>query len=279
MGRAAAKQVPWPMEAGNMAASSRKGSGKRAAYWLRAILLLSGLLLSLPACGGVENTHTAEETLALAAAGLSGMDRYGFTVRTELLLDDEHKYETEAYEGEVVGHNSLKVWPQGGLKQLDAVGSEDARVRNPAGWLARIEKLEKSVEYVPEGTDGTKVRLRIRLAPEAARQEIAAAMRDAFEQVAGEAISTSADAVDEKRLDDPKLQRAIEQEITQSRTRLEMMLAALEAESELLIDVERSRLLPLRMEEHTLMRYGLEQGTRSENRMTFVTFEGFDGRP
>jgi hypothetical protein len=261
-----------------MASTSRKGRGRHAAGWLRTAMLLSGLLLPLAACGGIESTHTAEETLALATAGLSGIDRYGFTVRTELLLDNQHKYETEAYEGEIIGHNQLKVWPQGGVKQMDAVSSEDAQVRNPAGWLARVEKLDKTVEYVPEGADGTKIRLRIRLAPEAARQEIAAAMRDAFEQVAADAMGT-AGGEGTIQAADSKLQEAIEQEITQSRAKLEQLLAALEAESELLIDVERSRLLPLRMEERTVMQYVVGQAPRTENRATFVTFERFDGRP
>ncbi len=263
-----------------MAASLRAGRGRQAAGWLRTAALLSALLPALAACGGIESSQTAEETLAMATAGLSGIDRYGFTVRTELLLDDQHKYETEAYEGEIIGHNQLKVWPQGGVKQLDAVSGDKAKVRNPAGWLDRIEQLDKTVEYVPEGTDGKKIRLLIRLAPEAAREEVAAAMREAFEQVAAEATGTKGgDGGEKQAANSKKLQQAIEQEVTESRAKLERLLADLEAESEMLVDVERNRLLPLRMEEHTLMHYGVGQVSRTENRATFVTFERFDGRP
>ncbi len=261
-----------------MASSLRTGRGRQAEGWLRIATLLAGLLLALAACGGIESTHTAEETLAMATAGLSGIDRYGFTVRTELLLDDQHKYETEAYEGEIIGHNQVKVWPQGGVKQLDAVASELAQARNPASWLSRVERLDKTVEYVPEGSDGKTIRLRVRLAPEAAAQEIAAAMRDAFEQVAADALGADG-AEDKRQAADSKAQLAIEQELTQSRLKLEQLLNGLEAESEWLIDVERSRLLPLRVEEHTVMQYGAGQAPRTENRATIVTFQRFDGRP
>ena len=262
-----------------MTTSVRRMPGKRSATVLRLAVVWLVAVAALASCGRVERSHTAEETLALAAAGLSGTDRYGFSVRTELLLGDERMYELEAYEGEVVGHKQLKVWPKGGLKQLDAVSGDDARMRNPAGWLARVEQLDKSVEYAPEGADGSKVRLRIRLAPDAAKREMEAAMREAFEHVADEAEQLAATAGQEGRHDADALRRAYAEEIERSRTKLDRMLATLEVDSAITLDIERSRLLPVRMEETTTMRYDTESGPRSENRATFVTFEGYDGRP
>jgi len=258
-----------------MTAFARRMNRTCAAAMLRGAGFVVAVL-ALSACGSVESTRTAEETLALAAAGLSGMDRYGFNVRTEALLGDRRMYEIEAYEGEVTGHRQLKVWPRGGLKQLDAVNDGDARMRNPAGWLARVEQLDKSVEYVPEEADGSKLRLRIRLAPEAARAEISAAMREALLQVTDEADRIAAEARGENAAE---LRRALAEEVKRSRAKLERMLLTLEVDSGIELDIERSRLLPVRMEESTTMRYETEDGARSDHRVTHVAFEGYDGRP
>lgn len=246
------------------------------------LALVVWLSFTLSACGGIEEAHTPEETLALAASSLAGMDDYGFNVKTELSLGDAgNVYRSESYEGQVTGHHQLSVRLEKGLRPLAELSDEQqARYRNPAARLAELEKLGKTVSYV-RGSDPGTIQLHIQLEPDSARNELEKQVFQQFETAARQIDpSIDADASDAKEMEGANaMNAALQQEVERSRMKLREMLDTASIESELTVSIERARLLPLRMQETSVLRYRYNGRDFTERRATNVSFGGFDGRP
>lgn len=241
-------------------------------------VLIPGLLLAL-LCGGCGDPHRArspEETLAIAAAGLAGVDKYDFNVRTGLGYRQAKPYFIEEYEGRVIGHAkpTIRRASKGGESALSA---DRQQLGSPAERLAAVQKLAQSVEYADSAEKGPNLSLSILLRPDAAAQAEAAFLRAAFERSA-EAVSPETIGSGNGKADQ-RLRQAVREEIADSRRKLEAMLRTLEVEDRVYLTVDRSRMLPVRMEETVVMRYVSEGKKRVEKRVSTVTIGGFDGKP
>ncbi|HUC93380.1 MAG TPA: hypothetical protein VMS09_15390 [Paenibacillus sp.] len=254
------------------------GNGRKAGPLFHAFIwsLLPALL-----CGGCADPHRArspEETLAIAAAGLSGIDRYDFRVRTGLGYGQAQPRMTEEYEGKVIGHSKRTVrrTARGNEGAGNAKGSG---LRDPADRLSTVRKLAETVEYADPAEDGPNLTLRIRLRPDSAAEAEAASLRAEFERSAEAAGSETIRNAAGGAKADQTLRRAVREEIAASRHRLEAMLRSLEVDDVVELSVDGSRMLPVRMKETVVMRYEADGRQRTEKRVTSVTFAGFDGKP
>ena len=73
--------------------------------------------------------------------------------------------------------------------------------------------------------------------------------------------------------------RAAAEETARFRQELNRALTSLEAETNILVTIDRKTMLPLSIEETTVLRYEAGGRTRTEEWASRTTLEGFDGRP
>lgn len=225
-------------------------------------------------CAGPEADRSPSELLSVASAGLEGVDRYTFRSRTAVLSGGVELHELESYEGEIAGHAVRAVRGlSGGLMQAaDAV--------TPASRLAELAGKNAGIAYAGEAAEGC-VALRVRLSGEEAARDAKARLRRQFERAAERAKSElaggrlwggEAASADEFR-------RALEWETKRFRRELDRMLEGLEAETTVLVTIDRRVMLPLEIEEKTVLRYESGGRSRTEEQVTRTTLDGFDGKP
>lgn len=229
-------------------------------------------------CAGPADGRPPEEMLSIASSGLEGVDRYTFRSRTAVRSGGVELQELESYEGEISGHAVRMIR---GLSDGSARAAEAAAT--PAARLAELAKLEAEIDYAGEAPEGC-VALELKLSGEAAARDIRARLTRQFELAAERAASGlagadpgSADAADGADAGDAR--RAVAEETARFRRELARMLESLEAETTVLVTVDRKSMLPLALDETSALRYAAGGRTRTEEWATRTTLGGFDGRP
>lgn len=242
------------------------------------VIALIVLMFTAAGCTDPTGGRTAEHTLELAAAGLEGVDRYGFRMKTIVSTGEHNAREIESYEGEITGHAKLRIRNTATGKIMQAADLTAGK-RTPAGRLAELQRLDKTVSYASPVKGGTLL-LRIELSPHASSRDAAERIRARFERAA-EASSAAADEAGKSKAAKSKTDyaEAAAEEIEQSRRELERMLDGLQAETVALLTIDRTTLLPLKLAETTVLRYEAAGRMREEKTVTSVEFDGFNGKP
>lgn len=215
-------------------------------------------------CASREVGREPAEMLSVASAGLEGVDRYTFRSRTVVRYDGIELQELESYEGEIAGHAVRMIR---GLSGDSAWAADSAET--PASRLAELAKREAEIGFAGEAPAGC-VALRVKLSGEAAAQDIKSRLMRQFERAAEKAASgPAADG----------LRRAVADETARFKQELSRMLGGLRAETSVLVTIDRKTMLPLALEETTVLRYEAGGRMRTEERVTRMVLDGFDGRP
>jgi len=217
-------------------------------------------------CSDPAGGRSPAEVLSVASAGLEGVDRYTFRSRTAVRYEGIELQELESYEGEIAGHavRMIRGLSDGSAWAADSPETPSSRLAELAGRAAEIGFVEEA----PEGC----MLLRVKLSGEAAARDIRARLMRQFERAAVRAESGPAADVDGFR-------RAVADETARSRRELSRMLDGLKAETSVLVTIDRRMMLPLALEETSVLRYEAGGRMRTEERVTRMVLDGFDGRP
>jgi len=238
---------------------------------LGAAILLAAVQIG---CAGPETGRRPDEVLSIASAGLEGVDRYTFRTRTSVRFDGI-ELEEESYEGEIAGHavRMIRSLSDGSAKAADPAAT-------PASRLAELAKREAEVEFAEKAPAGC-VALRIKLSGEAAAEDVRERLMRQFELAAKKAESGLADgslqAADAAAAE--AYRRAVADETARFKESLTRMLKDLQAETGVLVTIDRKTMLPLQLEETTVLRYEAGGRVRTEERVTRMMLGGFDGKP
>jgi len=236
---------------------------------------LSVLLAAMQiGCAGPETDRSPSELLSVASAGLEGVDRYTFRSRTAVLSGGVELHELESYEGEIAGHAVRAIRGlSGGLAQA-------ADAETPASRLAELAGKNAGIEYAGNAPEGC-VALRVKLSGEEAARDVKARLTRQFERAAERAESEleESDLRGGEAASADKFRRALTRETKRFRRELDRLLEGLEAETTVLVTIDRRTMLPLELEEKTVLRYESGGRTRTEEQVTRTTLDGFDGKP
>lgn len=219
-------------------------------------------------CADPEGGRRPDEVLSIASAGLEGVDRYTFRARTAVRHGGIELQELESYEGEIAGH---------AVQTIRSLSDDSARTaglsaETPASRLAELARRKAEVEFADRAPEGC-VALRIRLTGEAAAQDIKSRLMRQFEHAAEKAASGLGGGTAEA------YRRAVEAETARFRQELARMLDGLQAETSAIVTIDRKTMLPVELEETAVLRYEAGGRTRTEERVTRMMLDGFDGRP
>ena len=239
-------------------------------------MALSALIAAAQAgCAGPETDRSPSEVLAIASAGLEGVDRYTFRSRTAVRAGGVELQELESYEGEIAGH---------AVRMIRSLSGNSAResdeAETPASRLAELARRKAEVGYAGKAPACCLV-LSVKLSGDEAARDVKARLTKQFEQAAKRAEEELAGAVlpdaDAGKAED--FRGAVARETERFRRELARMLEGLEAEATVLVTIDRRTMLPLSFEETVVLRYEAGGRTRTEEQVTRTTLEGFDGRP
>ncbi|MBD2871482.1 hypothetical protein [Paenibacillus arenilitoris] len=214
------------------------------------------LAVPLTACGDVAGRRSPEEWLSLSYSGLAATDQYAFTGSMSMQTADGMTFKPQLFEGKVVDHEQLTL----------QTSSEDPLHWNPVQVLGALKDEHEEVRVVGGSSDGETVTLRITEGKKASKEKWEQRLRQQLDQLMAGAPSEDSPYKDEWNA-----------ELARSKKELDAMLSTLEAEAEYELVIDRDRLLPLRMDEHTTFRFAHKGRELSEERKTSVRFQSFDG--
>jgi len=226
--------------------------------WSVSVLLFAVALLALPltGCSGLNKDRSPEEWLSLSYAGLTGVDQYMYTGSLRIFAENGIEFVPQTFEGKVIDHKQLNI----------QTSSEDPLLMNPVKALERLSRANSGAKVVTKEQTRGSVTLLITESGEASHAEWSALLNQRMEQLA-----------DKGPLEEGKYKEEWNKEFAASKEQLDEMLRSLTAETTYELVIDRNRLLPLKLEEHTLFNYSYKDQPRSENRHTSVRFQSFDG--
>ncbi|MFD0713683.1 hypothetical protein [Paenibacillus sp. GCM10027626] len=233
-----------------------------------ALLMLLGFALL---CGGgcqpYAQGRSAEELLSLSISGLAGVDQYSFTGKTVIRNAAGVQTPPVIFQGKVEDHHNIKV-------QSSEKTYIDHFASQPLALLKKIQAGKAKVEVVGAKSGQSTAVLRIEMDPSKARR------------IWQDQLTASMNEV-EKKLDPAKAERSLQPlqqsskeaylkewkaELDHSKKQLEKMLGSLQVESVYELTIDRKRLLPLKLDEQTLLHYEVDGNKLKEGRKAEMTF-------
>ncbi|MFF2093567.1 hypothetical protein [Paenibacillus sp. NPDC058174] len=224
--------------------------------------LIALVMLLLAGCAGLRGERSPEEWLSLSIAGLAATDNFAYKGQTTVSTAEGWSHEPRSFQGQVVGHETIKA------------KTDDGVTWNPVDLLKEIQADHKHIEIMqnaantssPKGT-GKTVRLRV-------QADEAAASEKWKRKLTGELDKLESGAPIEQN----EYRKAYLNELNKSRTQLSAMLQTLRVRSEYQIVIDASSLVPLSMEEQSVLTYIKDTKPKEEMRKTTMQFGSFDGK-
>lgn len=232
------------------------------------IVTFGCVLLMLPGCGNAADHKSAQELLSLSVSGLSGVDRYAFTGKTGIGFGDS-KVESKAtaFEGTVENHNKVQVR----ASENDMLNTNV----HPLELLTEVQKIAQTTELIERDSGNRTAVLHIKanekLASESWRKKLRSQF-SALEQKVPAAISAKMKTKSQGNTagKETELEKAWREELAKSNRELEGMLSTLQVQSDYRLIIDRNKLLPLQLEEQTVLRYKAGGTPQQETRKTTV---------
>ncbi|MBW7474203.1 hypothetical protein K0T92_05560 [Paenibacillus oenotherae] len=229
--------------------------------WIVAVLAI------IAGCGAPSDDKTAEELLSLSIAGLSGIDHYTFSGVTGIAIADGSMPKPTTFEGTVEEHHRIQ------MKRGREPGT--APMGSPYELLEQIQAGASSVVVVPSKSGSRTAVLRVEMDRTAALREWRERLRSDFDKVIhGTGTGMSAEGKAARMMQANKgavLEREWQREINRSRRKLEEMLRTLDVQTAYTLVIDRKRMVPLRLQEQTVLHYEAGGEGHQESRETDIT--------
>ncbi|GGG89561.1 hypothetical protein [Paenibacillus radicis (ex Gao et al. 2016)] len=225
--------------------------------------LIALLMLLLAGCAGLRGDRSPEEWLSLSIAGLAATDNYAYKGQTVVATAEGWSHTPKTFQGKVVGHETIKAQ------------ADDGVTWNPVELLKEIQTDHKQIEIVKNAGPhtaaakgaGKTVKLRVLTDEAAAREKWKQKLTGELDQLESGAP-----------IEQTEYRKAYLNELNKSRAQLSSMLKTLQVHSEYQILIDASNLIPLSMEEQTVLTYIKDNKQKEEMRKTTMQFGSFDGR-
>ncbi|MGG4141916.1 hypothetical protein ABEW34_02200 [Paenibacillus algorifonticola] len=227
---------------------------------LAVLLALFTNMACLSGCMDMADKRTPEQWLSLSAAGLAATDKYSFSGTTSIIGADGWSYTPRRFSGEVVDHKQVKSYA--------ATAADQSESFAPAELLKEIQQATNKVSIQTAATAEGHLVLHAAVDKEAAKKRWEKRLTAEMAALASQA---------------PAKEGALRQEwlrtYEKSHQELKQMLSTLEVDGQYVLTIDRSKLVPLQLQEQTTFAYQ-KQGKRiTEKRTTNISLSAFDGTP
>lgn len=192
----------------------------------------------------------------MSISGLASIDQYEFSGETAVTLPNGVSGKPKAYRGKVIDHEKLIVQSEG----------ESTSEVNPAKLLAWIQNSPKEVSLMKSDQEGL-VQLSIHMKGDAPAAKLT-------EQLQSELTALAADAPKEGAA----YRKAWEEEFHRSKQQLNEVLKTLRVKSDYKLYVDRNKMLPMQLEEYSMISYVSQGRSHQETRRSRIALESFNGR-
>lgn len=212
------------------------------------------VLMLLASCSGFMN-RTPEKWLSLSYVGLTSIDQYAYTGSLQITTANGIEFIPQTFEGKVVDHQQLNVQTDG----------DDPLLLNPIKVLEHLSK-SNSVKVTEKEQTSNTVTLLVEESGAEAKEQWSELLRQKLRELANKSP-----------LVDGEYKQQYDRELAASSEQLEAMLQTLSTQTNYELVIDRNRMLPLKLEEHTTFSYEYKGQPKSENRLSNVRFQSFDG--
>ncbi|WP_054028045.1 hypothetical protein [Bacillus sp. FJAT-28004] len=219
-------------------------------------ILTFATMLSFVGCATVGDHRSPEEWLSLSYSGLAATDQYDFTGSMSIKTEGGLAFKPEVFEGKVVDHQQLTL----------QTNSQETMHWNPVKVLETLNQSNEEVQIVNDSMNAETVTLLITENENVSKEKWEQRLRQQLDQLVANMPSG----------EQPYRQEWME-EMARSRNQLDAMLSTMHASTEYELVIDRTKLLPLKMEEKTSFQYTYNKRPFSESRYTTVRFQSFNG--
>lgn len=214
---------------------------------LIALLLMAG-------CAAPSDHKSPEELLSLSVAGLSGIDHYTFSGSTGIAMADGGMPEPMSFQGVVVDHHRIRMNAGGGRGAGTKVSMA---AQHPLKLLENIQAQAGTVALMASESGNRTAVLQVELDQAAACRHWADRLRNEFNAVvnAGNSNVRKISARSSDNNASAALEREWSKEVDRSRRKLDGMLRTLKVQSTYIVIIDRVKMLPIRLQEQTMLQY------------------------
>ncbi len=226
-------------------------------------------------CGSASDNRSPHELLALSVSGLSSVDRYTFTGETGIGMGAGGEGIATTFQGTVENHDDVQ------LRASDA--GVLAQGLHPLKLLSQVESTALKTELEADKSGGRTAVLRITADPKQAANMWANKLRGEFDRLENTTPGQlnvklqSKQAVKAETQGSSSLDKAWRQELAKSKEELNAMLSTLTVQTTYRLVIDRKKLLPLAMEEYTLLHFTSRGQRAEESHRTKLSFKRTDG--
>ncbi|WP_125654089.1 hypothetical protein [Paenibacillus baekrokdamisoli] len=231
------------------------------------ILIFWGVIVLETGCASPVNHKSPEELLSLTVAGLSGIDHYSFSGKTDITLGDRVKLNSASFHGTVREHGQVKV------KSNEQ--SNSAAIGSPLKLLKQVQETAHKTELLKDQSGQWTSVLSITSNEKSSTRIWANNLRSEFAEIAKRVPTASkGHAMKARSL---QSQAALEQEwkteLLHSQAEFDRMVSTLHVQTTYKLTLDRRHLTPLRLKELSILHYKTADGEQQkETKTTDMTF-------
>jgi hypothetical protein len=231
-------------------------------------MIIVGMIAAilLAGCAPRAENRTPHQLLSLSVAGLSGVDNYTFQGTTSVTVNGVKEQKPLSFRGTVEAHNRIHI-----QTNANAAPIADG---HPLELLRQVESTARMTELLDGRSGGRTAVLRIQADEPRARKLWEDRLRGEFARMDKQMRPAQTGRLPKTAAERAAFEREWTNELNRSRQQLERILKTLRVNSVYTLAVDRSRLLPVRLQEHTVLSYetnGIRQHEERTTDMEFVT--------
>lgn len=235
----------------------------------KLILIISCSIMLAAGCASPVDHKSPKELLSLSVAGLSGIDRYTFSGQTGIETEDRVEVKSTAFQGTVENHNQVQV-------KSNEVGALTGIIRNPLELLTQVQASAKKTELLKgESGEWTAV-LAITSDEKTAAEMWRNNLKEQFKQIAKKMPASAKGNLIKAKSQSARdtFTHEWKEELIRSGAEFNQMLSTLHVNSSYRLVVDRKRLVPLKLEENSVLHYRTSDGEyHTESRKTQMTIQ------
>lgn len=235
----------------------------------KLVLVISCPIIFTEGCASPVVHKSPQELLSLSVAGLSGIDRYRFSGETGIETEDRVEVKPTAFQGTVENHNQVQV-------KSNEAGALTGIIRNPLELLKQVQSSAKKTELLSGESGERTAVLAITSDDKSAAKMWRNNLKEQFMQIANKmpAYSKGNSINANSQFTRDTLAHEWKAELIRSGAEFNQMLSTLQVNSSYRLVVDRKRLVPLKLEENSVLHYRTSDGEHhTESRKTEMTFQ------